>query len=131
MQLTPADLLELSPPRLRGARCAACAEVIFPAVQDCPNCMATDSMRPYLLAGHGVLQDFVLAERGPAGFDVPYLQAYVKLDDGPVVFTLIDVPDPAGAKLAIGEPMTMTVGPVASPSSTVLGWRFAPDGVKS
>lgn len=129
----PVDFVDNSvgdgPPSLRGARCAHCDEVVFPATRDCPLCLTTDSMRAHLLRGHGVLRDYTVAERGPTGFDVPYVQAWVKLDDGPVVFSPIAVPDPADAGLAIGQAVTMSVGPVGSPRSDLPGWRFSPDGV--
>jgi uncharacterized OB-fold protein len=117
-----------SPPSLRGSRCSNCAEVLFPATKDCPLCMATDSMRPHLLRGHGILRDYTVAERGPTGFDVPYVQAWVKLDDGPVVFAPIAVPDPAVPDLTVGQAVTMSVGPVGTATSELLGWRFCPDG---
>jgi uncharacterized OB-fold protein len=131
MPTSPLELVETStaPPSLRGSRCAQCGEVLFPATRDCPLCLTTDSMQPHLLRGHGTVHDFTVAERGPTGFDVPYVQAWVKLDDGPVVFTPIQAPDPSKSGLAIGDQVTMSIGPVGSPQSSTCGWRFSPDGV--
>jgi uncharacterized OB-fold protein len=116
-------------PGLRGSRCAECGEVVFPAVLDCPSCLATGSMVDHQLEGHGEIANFTVAERGPTGFDVPYVQAWVRLDDGPTVFGILVVNDPSNAQLAHGQPVTITIGPIGSPASDVMGWQFVPDAV--
>src|ERR1700728_1587026 len=74
---------------LHGAKCSQCGEVIFPSIVDCPVCLKPAVMMPYDLRGCGTLVDFVIAQRGPAGFSVPYVQAYVKLDDGPTIYSML------------------------------------------
>jgi uncharacterized OB-fold protein len=75
-----------------GSRCDACGETIFPAIDDCPLCSRPGTMTAAVIPGTGVVRRAIVAERGPAGFPVPYVQAYVALDAGPVVYSTLDVP---------------------------------------
>jgi uncharacterized OB-fold protein len=112
---------------LAGSRCQCCHEVVFPAVRDCPVCMEPDVMGEYRLAGHGIIRDYVVAERGPEGFEVPYVQAWLKLDSGPVIFSIIDTPDPRGFDLEPGSPATMVRRRFGTRECGFTGWKFVPD----
>ena len=112
---------------LLGSKCGACGEVVFPELLDCPACLGFGTMAPARLVGRGHLRDFVVAERGPAGFAVPYIQAYVKLVDGPVVFSTIAGAPQDGSTLKIGEEMIMTVERIRSADGVdIVGWKFRP-----
>jgi scaffold protein (connect acetoacetyl-CoA thiolase and HMG-CoA synthase) len=112
---------------LRGSRCKKCGEVVFPRMADCPNCMSRDTMDPHLLAGRGRLQNFVVARRGPQGFTVPYIQAYVRLEDGPVVYGNligVDLDDP---RIVPGIDVVMQISVIKSLNGhEYLGWTFRP-----
>jgi hypothetical protein len=70
----------------------------------------------------------VVSERGPSGFSVPYIQAYVRLVDGPVVFTTIGGIDPLeGASLRAGDELIMSIEPIRRIGDTeIVGWKFRP-----
>ena len=108
-----------------GSRCRHCGEIVFPALRDCPLCVRSDVMEPYVLAGHGVIRDFVVAERGPAGLAVPYVQAWVRLDDGPVIFSIIDWDDPRAFTGPRGAPVTLI--PATFAAGPFIGWRAVLD----
>ncbi|MCW2496849.1 hypothetical protein [Jatrophihabitans sp.] len=112
---------------LAGARCVNCGEVVFPAIQDCPLCVEPDVMEPVPVRGHGVLRDYVLAERGPEGFAVPYLQAWIALDDGPVIYSTLAVADPRTFSAERGSPMTMILEQFGTGDDAFQGWKFAAD----
>lgn len=113
-------------PVLLGSKCSSCGEVVFPSLLDCPACVSFGTMRPQHLNGRGTLRDFVVAYRGPAGFDVPYIQAYVQLVDGPVIFTTVSGVNDA-SELTIGQEMSMSIEKVRSDGDIdVLGWKFQP-----
>ncbi|HVW45280.1 MAG TPA: zinc ribbon domain-containing protein [Amycolatopsis sp.] len=115
---------------LAGSRCRRCKEVLFPAMRDCPVCLEPDVMEGYQLAGHGTISDYVVAERGPEGFPVPYVQAWLKLDDGPVVFSIIETPDPRSPEhLTLGSPATMVRRRFGADGSAFTGWKFVPDSL--
>lgn len=113
---------------LSGSRCRRCGEVLFPAIRDCPVCLEPDVMDDFELAGHGTLRDYVVAERGPEGFEVPYVQAWVKLDDGPIVFSIVETADPRGFDRALGTPVTMVGRRFGSDESGFQGWKCVADG---
>ncbi len=122
--LDPGD--DETPPALLGARCELCGEVLFPPLADCPACTTYATMRPFRIRGAGRLRDVIVVRRGPSGFAVPYVQGYIELDDGPIVYSLIDAP-PAEDSLRVGERMTMTVAPLRYEDDVaVLGWKFRP-----
>lgn len=114
------------PPVLLGSKCSRCSEVIFPAQLDCPACLGFGTMEPTMLEGRGHLVSCVVSDRGPKGFQVPYIQAYVKLVDGPVVFTMITGLDPAEAhSLRPGEELVMSIGTLRRTGDIdMVGWLF-------
>jgi uncharacterized OB-fold protein len=119
-------------PSLIGSRCRKCQEVVFPQMSDCPNCVSHDTMERYRLRGHGHLRDFVVAHRGPTGFAVPYVQAYVKLDDGPVVYANLDGVDPDESRIELGIEVEMRIGVVKTVDGVdFVGWTFHPVERKS
>ena len=111
--------------RFAGSRCRHCAEIVFPALRDCPQCVRSDVMEPYVLTGHGALRDFVVAERGPAGFAVPYVQSWIRLDDGPLVFSIIESHDPRSFAGPRGAPVTLI--PATFAVGAFIGWRAVLD----
>jgi uncharacterized OB-fold protein len=88
---------------------------------DCPRCLSYASMQPFELAGRGRIRDFIVATRGPSGFPVPYVQAYVELDDGPIVYSTLDC-EPDDPALEVGRSVVLTGPPRAVP----VPWSFRP-----
>lgn len=112
---------------LAGSKCRNCGEVTFPALLDCPLCVQPDVMDAYRLVGHGSLRDYVIAERGPQGFDVPYVQAWIQLDDGPVVYSTVATGAPREFAAERGARMTMVLAPFGSGATAFTGWKFVCD----
>jgi uncharacterized OB-fold protein len=107
-----------------GARCRVCGETIFPAVQDCPLCAAPGTMSDVSIPGRGVVQRAILAERGPSGFSVPYVQAYVVLDQGPVVYSTLDIPS-EDVDSIVGARVSAVMAPLSEIDGRVNhGWKF-------
>lgn len=110
---------------LRGSRCERCGENVFPARVVCPRCRKT-TMRPVRLSRQGALFSFTVSNVAPEGLQVPYLQAFVELDDGPRVFTLISSEvEPRLDALAVGEPMELVIEPI-TPVRSELVYKFRP-----
>jgi uncharacterized OB-fold protein len=115
-------------PTLHGAKCRDCGEIIFPYLADCPLCMQPNVMVAFELRGTGTLKDFVVTHRGPTGFATPYVQGYIKLDDGPTIYSLLDKVEPTETGPKLGERMKMSLGPVTRDGTTdIIGWKFEPD----
>jgi len=107
-----------------GSRCSACGETIFPALPDCPLCMAPDLMEPHDILGRGTVLRAILAERGQAGVPVPYVQAHVRLDEGPVVYSTLQI-DPASAGSVTGTVVEATMAHISTIGDQEnVGWKF-------
>jgi uncharacterized OB-fold protein len=108
----------------RGSRCRTCGETVFPAMLDCPLCAEADAMEPRSIVGRGTVRRAILAERGPAGFPVPYVQSYVQLHDGPVVYSTLDI-SPTEVDGIVGAEVVATMAPVNTSEGRVNhGWKF-------
>ncbi len=84
-------------------------------------------MSGFELEGIGTLVDFVVAQRGPAGFVVPYVQAFIKLKDGPVIYSMLTNVSPTEEGPRIGAQMEMVVDSIRLDGETsVIGWKFQP-----
>jgi len=93
--------------RLMLQRCASCGFLLYPPDLMCPKCFSTDL--PYVeLSGRGTLYSYgIIRQPFHVSFvaDVPYVVAYVELDEQPglrMVSTLVGI-DPDDVK--IGMPL--------------------------
>lgn len=98
--------------RLIGSECPLCKRVYFPAMKVCPDCL--DDNRPMkikILSDNGKIYSFSIAQVAPPGFEVPHVQAYIDLEGGVRVFSLLveygDV-----RKLRAGLPVKLVIGKV-------------------
>lgn len=113
-----------------GARCRQCDEVVFPFLRDCPSCFEAEAMDPFTMAGRGTLVDFVVVERGPAGYAVPYVQAYIKLLDGPKIYSMLSGVEPTETGPRIGQDMEMFIDVIRSENGVeIVGWKFRPESI--
>jgi uncharacterized OB-fold protein len=114
-------------PTLHGAKCRECGEIVFPFLADCPLCMRPGVMVAFELRGSGTLKDFVVTHRGPTGFATPYVQGYIKLDDGPTIYSLLSKVEPTETGPIVGARMKMSLEPVRRDGATdIIGWKFEP-----
>jgi uncharacterized OB-fold protein len=118
----PADGL----PALRGGRCT-CGHVFFPMqTYGCEACGATgDALMPTLLAGKGrLVASARVMLHARKDREPPFTVVTVRLDDGPVLRTLLDGnPD---APLPVGQPLRATLAEVTGPNGPALDLRFTP-----
>jgi uncharacterized OB-fold protein len=112
-------------PHLCAARCPACGELAFPARAVCARCKRRGTERAAVGAG-ATLFSFTVCHAAPAGWQAPYLQAYVELPERLRVFTLVaSAVEPRADALTVGEPMDLVVEPVR-PGAEILTYKFAP-----
>ena len=87
-------------------------------------------MDHFTLVGRGKLVDFVVVERGPSGYKVPYVQAYVKLVDGPKIYTMLSGVEPIESGPKIGESMEMIIDVIRCEDGIdIVGWKFQPEAI--
>jgi uncharacterized OB-fold protein len=85
-------------------------------------------MEAFELSGNGTLVDFVVTHRGPAGFAVPYVQGYVKLDDGPTVYSMLTEVEPTESGVQVGTRMSMVFDTIRIDDGVdIVGWKFRPE----
>jgi uncharacterized OB-fold protein len=107
-----------------GAQCRVCGETIFPAIKDCPLCAKPGTMSPVGIPGIGAVRRAIVAERGPTGFEVPYVQAYVALDSGPVIYSTLDI-SVNDVDSIVGARVVAVMAPLSKIGDRVnYGWKF-------
>ncbi len=113
-------------PALRGGRCT-CGHVFFPMqTYGCEACGATgEALAPALLSGRGrLVASARVMLHARKDREPPFTVVTVKLDDGPVLRTLLDCnPD---APLPVGQPLCATLTEVTGPAGQALDLRFKP-----
>ena len=76
------DLIGGDPLALVGAHCSACESLSFPPRAFCPACFSTDRLERRPLKGDGTVFTFTVVRQAPPGHAVPYVLAFVDLDEG-------------------------------------------------
>jgi uncharacterized OB-fold protein len=85
-------------------------------------------MDRFTLAGRGELVDFVVVERGPAGYATPYVQAYIKLMDGPKIYSMLTGVEPTETGPKVGQTMEIIVDVIRKADGVdIVGWKFRPE----
>ena len=110
--------------RLLLARCDACGTVIWYPKTYCPECGGL-SVSWIEASGAGTIYSFSVVHRGPGAFRdaVPFVVAYVELEEGPRVLTNIVGCDPD--QLSIGQPVQVVFCDTGQGSAL---YRFEPSG---
>lgn len=113
---------------LIGSKCSNCGYISFPKVVVCPSCVRDDTMKETPLSGKATLKRFTLAERGPTGFQVPYIMAYVQLAEGPIIYTLVTGVEQKMDALTAGQKMEMVIDKIRTDAqgNDIIGWKFKP-----
>ncbi|MBI2889714.1 MAG: OB-fold domain-containing protein [Nitrospirae bacterium] len=97
------------PPRLLGARCAACGLVMFPIRPWCIRCFTTE-VQSINLSDRGTLYSYAICRVPLPHLPGPYAIGYIDLPEGVRVFALLD--QWKEDDLMIGRPMELTAGPL-------------------
>ncbi len=128
MQIARAWRQQPSNLRLVGSRCASCGKLSFPERIRCDKCGST-SIEEHGYCGRGTVFAVTTVHEAPHGFvnQVPYLAALVKLEEGPMVATMLT--DVDAEDVTVGMEVSMVTrrllahgddGPI------VYAYKFAP-----
>jgi len=109
--------------RLLLPRCPACEIVIWYPRPFCPRCQRAD-VEWIEATGAGSVYSFTIVRRGTGAYQraVPYVLAYVELDEGPRVLTNIVDTEPEAIR--IGQRVTAVFDPVRPGAALI---RFRPE----
>ena len=115
-------------PYLVGSKCSDCGNVTFPKREACPRCVKRGTMSEYHIYGKGKLNTFSIVNAALPGFKAPSIQAYVDLDEGPHIWSLITGIEPDPALLRIGMELELVVEKVREDreGNEYLGYQFRP-----
>jgi uncharacterized protein len=121
-------------PALLGAKCGACGAVVFPRMPVCPSCGRNGTMQDVEIGRTGRLFSHTIARFAPKGFVAPFFQAFIDLDEGPRIFSLIGaecVVEPGVLK--DGMEMRIVVEPLADTpeNKNTLSYKYVPAEGKS
>ena len=115
-------------PYLIGSKCTLCSNVTFPKMQVCPRCAKKDTMTEVHLSGRGKLDTFSIVNAALPGFKAPSIQAYVNLEEGPRIWSLITGVEPDEKALKIGMDVELVVEKVREDAqgNEVISYQFRP-----
>lgn len=115
-------------PYLIGGECTQCGWVSFPWRETCLSCMKNSVMKKVPLRGRGILDSYAVVWQAAPGFEVPYIQAWVKLSEGPKVFTTVVGCEPKEGVLHIGQEMEMVIEKIREDKdgNEIVAWKFKP-----
>jgi uncharacterized OB-fold protein len=115
-------------PYLIGSKCSLCGNVTFPKMKVCPRCAKKDTMTEVHPSGRGKLDTFSIVNAALPGFKAPSIQAYIKLAEGPKIWSLITGVEPDGKALKIGMDVELVVEKVREDAqgNEVISYQFRP-----
>ncbi len=115
-------------PYLIGSKCDVCGSVTFPKMQVCCRCGKKDTMTEVHLSGRGKLDTFSIVNAALPGFKAPSIQAYVKLEEGPRIWSLITGVEADEKALRIGMDVELVVEKVREDArgNEVVSYQFRP-----
>ena len=119
---------EKGEPLLIGNRCKVCGMAAFPKAPVCPKCLQKDTMEEALLKGKGKLFSYSIVNAALPGFKMPSIQAYIDLDDGPRIWSLVTDCEPSDDALKTGMEMEMVIAKVKEDKNgnDLISYQFRP-----
>lgn len=89
--------------RLLIQRCAHCARYHHPPLPICPHCLDRD-VRPTAVSGRGTVHSYTINHQAwLPGMQVPFVIAYVAIDEQPDVWLMTNIVGCASEAVAIGQ----------------------------
>jgi uncharacterized protein len=115
-------------PYLLGTRCTACGNVTFPRMEVCPRCVKKGTMEETGIEGKGRIDTFSIVQAALPGFKAPSIQAYINLDAGPRIWSLIVDNETSGEDLKIGMEVELIIAPVRvdEQGNELISYQFRP-----
>lgn len=115
-------------PCLIGSKCSVCGYASFPRKKVCIRCRRDDTMEEIRLGPYGTLETYAVMRVGPPDFPPPYMVGYVRLKEGPLVFTQITGCEIEDDALEIGTEMELVIAKIRKDpeGNNLIGWKFRP-----
>lgn len=115
-------------PYLIGSKCSVCGYVSFPKLLVCPCCVKKDTMEEMHISGNGKIDTFSVCYVALPGFQAPSIQAYINLDEGVRIWSLITGVEPSEELLKIGMDVELVIGRVREDTNgnEIISYQFRP-----
>ena len=88
---------------LTGSKCPICEKVFFPSKPMCPTChrKSLGNMEPFNFSGRGKIESYTVIHAGMPQFksQVPYIMAYIALEEGDHILGQIVDCDPEDVEI--------------------------------
>jgi uncharacterized OB-fold protein len=117
-------------PFLIGNKCKECGLTAFPKTPVCPKCIKQDTMEETRFEGKGTLDSFSIVQAALPGFKAPSIQAYINLENGPKIWSLVTGCEPTEDSLELGMEMEMVIDKVREDreGNELISYQFKPAG---
>jgi uncharacterized OB-fold protein len=115
-------------PYLIGGKCRTCGYVSFPRLQVCPRCVKKDSMEEIHINGKGKIDTFSICNAALPGFKAPSIQAYINLEEGARIWSLVTGVEPSDEWLKIGADVELVIGKLREDAAgnEIMSYQFKP-----
>jgi uncharacterized OB-fold protein len=107
---------------LRGCQCKTCGHISFPYRRVCPNCLEGGLLKKPV-GKSARLKEWTISCVAPDGFVPPLIQAWVKMDEGPEVFSLLSCPLEGTKDLQVQQKLVLH--PIKN-GREIKGWGYEP-----
>lgn len=114
---------------LQGSECEVCGGKFFPHKTMCPQChrKSIGKIKPYQFSGNGVIDSYTIIHAGMPQYksQVPYVLAYISLDEGDHILGQIVDDDPSN--ISIGDRVEMVfrrLGEEGRSGTIYYGYKF-------
>ncbi len=116
------------PGYLIGSKCSNCGYVSFPKKVVCPSCVRDDTMKEVRLSGKARLDRFTVAHQAPSGLTAPYIQAYVQLEEGPMLYSLVTGVEQKADAIRLDQPMEIVIDKIREDEqgNDLIAWKVRP-----
>ncbi|MFC1534525.1 Zn-ribbon domain-containing OB-fold protein [Thermodesulfobacteriota bacterium] len=115
-------------PYLIGVKCNVCGLKAFPKTPVCPRCLEKDTMEEAHIMGKGKLDSFSIVRAALPGFKAPSIQAYINLEEGPRIWSLVTGCEPSEEALKPGMDMELVIARVREDArgNEIVSYQFKP-----
>lgn len=107
---------------LGGIRCGVCGHVSFPVRPVCPNCFGTE-VEEAPIGAQATLLSHTISHVAPDGFEAPLVQAWVRVDEGPELFSLLFCTVEWAASLSSEQRLELET---VADGNRITGWGYRP-----
>ena len=115
-------------PYLIGTKCHICGYISFPKLLVCPRCVKKETMEEIHLGGKGKIDTFSTCNVALPGFKAPSIQAYIHLEEGARIWSLITGVEPSDEMLKIGTDVELVIGKLREDAAgnEIMSYQFRP-----